>query len=169
METEPMRTSKITIKTVAQRSERLLADALPEEVVTTEQVRQRFSSKEGVFESAPMRGEPSEDEIRQQVEALKVSRMGASAERAAISKYEGIVATGMANAFELWATGWTLTTVGARKDRQAPPGVTNAGAKYTRRGNEFMVGAKAAIAEVRSDASFLAALRLRTKGLNATV
>lgn len=140
-----MRSSNIRIKTVTQRPERLLADAFPEEVVTAEQVRQRFSAREGVFESASMRGEPSEEEIRQQLEALKVSRMGASAERSAVSKYEGIVATSLAKAFELWAIGWTLTAVGARKDRQAPSGVTNAGAKYTRRGNEFMVGAKAAI------------------------
>lgn len=141
-------------------NDKLLAAAESTDVVLPDDVRAKLAAREGVFENASMRGEPSEAEIAEQVEALKVAQMGRGVERAAIAKYEQRFQEGVSKAVESWAIGWTLSAISARKSREAPDG-TQPNGEYGKRAQQYMTGAKQETATARSDAAFLEALKRR--------
>ncbi|WP_236167376.1 LPD3 domain-containing protein [Pseudomonas fulva] len=144
--------------------DRLLAAAESTDIVLPDDVRAKLAAHEGVFETPAMRGEPSEAEIAEQVEALKTAQMGRSTERTAIAKYEKLFLDGMAKAIDSWAIGWTLSAISARKSREAPPGVQPS-TKYLERAQQYMTGAKSETGKARSDAAFLEALKRRNPGV----
>ena len=159
-ERQSKETPPVTAGVPAEWTDKLLADAESGDIVRPEDVRAKLEAQEGVFESATMRGVPTEAEISEQVEALKVAQMGRDVERAAITKYEQRVQEAMDRAVKNWAIGWTLSAISTRKSRQTPDGIQPNG-KHGARAQQYMTSAKADTATARSDAAFLEALKRR--------
>lgn len=150
-----------TLTLPADWTDKQFARVEPVDIVTVEAVRAKFEAREGVFADAPMRAEPSEQEIAEQNTALNTLRLGVAGERKAIPKYQQKVAEGLSQIFELWARGWTLSAIGVRRQIQAPGGFLTIGQAERARADQYMTGAKTATANVRGDAAFLAALLRR--------
>ena len=137
----------------------LLSDAQDGDIVTKDDVRAQFDAGEGVFGSGLHI--PTEEQIADQINALKVARMGKNNEQKAIPKYEKEVSDLIDEAIELAAIGRTLSRIGTRKARQAPAGDYTAGRNHNTVAGEYSNSVAAKLREAAESAAFLEALKRR--------
>lgn len=137
----------------------LLSDAQDGDIVAKDDVRAQFDAGEGVFGDGLHI--PTEEQIADQINALKVARMGKNNEQKAIPKYEKEVSDLIDEAIELAAIGRTLSRIGTRKARQAPAGDSTAGRNHNTVAGEYSNSVAAKLREAAESAAFLEALKRR--------
>lgn len=139
-------------------SEKLLAGAEPGDIVLPEQVQARLDAHEGMFESAPLRGEASEEDIQDKAKSITAANFSSENKHAAKLQSTDQHALEMRKAVDLLALSRTLVAIGTRKNAQAPDGFTQVGTPYFQAAERYKNGAMAALASARGIAAFLAAM-----------